>query len=437
MNFTISTFSFGYHIDSELMEDIARIGGGVYGYCPDATMVGTIFINYLANIMNALTQKAIISVKSQKYQGTHELNLYSNKSQNILIELPKGTVDGTEITLNIPITNQQLKIQNIQKVETEFQLSALHDQIYRYKLMNLIKSNLLNSSKGQTQTKLLFTEIENIPNQSDFLKKLLIDLVNPHPNHGQIEKAFDQQFYKKWGKDYLRSLLRFHDLELCGNFKDESLQFYVTPQFEIIRKAANKIFLNIPPPVLGKGIQDRYLQNYAPTQYYNLNVIYDYGGGCFDGNSIVQLQNGEKKVKEIKKGDILIDGGVVDCLVETIQNKEQYVVEINKTLFSPYHPIKHNGVWVFPINVRSEKKVHVSSWFNIVCHGNKVVRVNGTEAITLGHGMTEGVLSHPYFGTNAVLQSLKKRDGFTDGKIVIPEPLIIKRDLNGLISDYF
>ena len=35
VNFTISTFAYGYDADSELMEEIAQIGNGIYGYCPD------------------------------------------------------------------------------------------------------------------------------------------------------------------------------------------------------------------------------------------------------------------------------------------------------------------------------------------------------------------------------------------------------------------
>ena len=37
VNFTISTFAFGYNVDSELMEEIAQVGNGIYGYCPDCT----------------------------------------------------------------------------------------------------------------------------------------------------------------------------------------------------------------------------------------------------------------------------------------------------------------------------------------------------------------------------------------------------------------
>jgi Mg-chelatase subunit ChlD len=439
VNFTILTFSFGYHVDSILMEDIARIGHGVYGYCPDATMVGTIFINYLANMMNNLTQKALISIKNKKYQRKHEISLYSNKSQNILLQLPKGSIEGTEIIMTIPFTKQQFKIENINCIATKSQQDAMNDQIYRYKLINLIRSNLLNEYKALAEVRALFDEIKNLKNQTDFIKKIMIDLINPHPNHGQIEKAFQKHFYDKWGKDYLRSFLRFHELEFCGNFKDESLQSYITPQFAIIRKAGNKVFLSIPPPnPLQKQNQSvtRWTGNQR-HQPYNMGAIYNYGGGCFDGNSIVKLNNGQKKVKDISKGDILFDGGVVVCLIETVQNSKQRAVEINETLFSPYHPIKHNGKWIFPVDICLEKKVYISSWFNIITSGNKVIRINETEAITLGHNMKDDILFHPYFGTDLVIESLKKHFGFIEGKIVISEPLSIKRDLNGLIYEYF
>ena len=44
-NFIISTFSFGNDINPDLL-DISKVGNGIYGYCLDGPMVGTIFINY-------------------------------------------------------------------------------------------------------------------------------------------------------------------------------------------------------------------------------------------------------------------------------------------------------------------------------------------------------------------------------------------------------
>ena len=56
------------------------------------------------------------------------------------------------------------------------------------------------------------------------MKNLLIDLIHKDPNHDQVEKAFKKEYYDKWGLNYLLSFLRFHILEQCGNFKDQSLK---------------------------------------------------------------------------------------------------------------------------------------------------------------------------------------------------------------------
>jgi Mg-chelatase subunit ChlD len=436
--FTISTFSFGYRIDSGLMENIAQLGNGIYGYCPDVTMVGTIFINYLANFMTTLSQNVVVSVDGGKYKSQHLISLSANKTQNIFIEVPCGVAKDVKIQVDIHSTHQKFNLNSSNKVPINF--PALRDQIYRKKFINLIESNLDNITRGQADTLSLFQEMQEESNPSDFMKNIMIDLVNSHPNHGQVQKSFETNFYKKWGKDYLRSLMRFHILEQCGNFKDESLQLYATPQFAIVRKAANKIFLNLPPPTPKPAAQAQTTTYYQPPpqqHIVHMDRFYDRSGVCFDGDSQVELKNGIKNVKELKRGDELKDGGKVVCLVEVIMKRIEDVVEINGTLFTPYHPIKWKGKWIFPCDIAQEKKKWISSWFNLVLSGNKVIRLNDIEAITLGHDVTEGVLRHPYFGTKAIVKTLKKHSGFKEGKIVFSQPLNIIRDENGLISSLF
>ena len=65
--FTISTFSFGNDVGPELLVDIANLGNGIYGYCPDGTMVGTIFINYMANLLSSITP--IVKVEVNQGEG--------------------------------------------------------------------------------------------------------------------------------------------------------------------------------------------------------------------------------------------------------------------------------------------------------------------------------------------------------------------------------
>jgi hypothetical protein len=52
LNVSLSTFGFGYSLDSKLLSDIASECNGIYGYIPDCTFVGTIFVNYLSNVLS-------------------------------------------------------------------------------------------------------------------------------------------------------------------------------------------------------------------------------------------------------------------------------------------------------------------------------------------------------------------------------------------------
>ena len=67
INFTISTFAFGYKVNSKLMEEISKIGNGIYGYCPDCTMVGTIFINFISNILSTIESNIKIDVNNKNF----------------------------------------------------------------------------------------------------------------------------------------------------------------------------------------------------------------------------------------------------------------------------------------------------------------------------------------------------------------------------------
>ena len=90
VNFTISTFAFGYNVDSVLMEEIAQVGNGIYGYCPDCTMVGTIFVNFMANILNTIESTIKIDVKNENLKKAFEIGgLYSGMARHLGFLLKK------------------------------------------------------------------------------------------------------------------------------------------------------------------------------------------------------------------------------------------------------------------------------------------------------------------------------------------------------------
>jgi len=53
----------------------------------------------------------------------------------------------------------------------------------------------------------------------------------------------------------------------------------------------------------------------------------------------------------------------------------------------------------------------------LVVDQGHVATVNGVELILLGHNYEEGILKHEYFGTQRVLNDLKKLPGFNEGLV--------------------
>jgi hypothetical protein len=47
----LSTFGFGYSLDSYLLRQLAVIGGGTYSFIPDSSLVGTTFIHAVSNAL--------------------------------------------------------------------------------------------------------------------------------------------------------------------------------------------------------------------------------------------------------------------------------------------------------------------------------------------------------------------------------------------------
>jgi len=61
-SFQVNTFGFGYNLDSELLLDLAVEGAGTYAFIPDAVIVGTTFVNAVANVLSSFSQSATLSL---------------------------------------------------------------------------------------------------------------------------------------------------------------------------------------------------------------------------------------------------------------------------------------------------------------------------------------------------------------------------------------
>ena len=121
------------------MEEIALIGNGINGYCPDCTIVGTIFTSYMASILITVESTVSIEVKNKSLQKKFEIRgLYLDIPRHLEFFLDKSHFKNTEITLFLS-QEENDKINNIEYTEKN---ADILDQYYRKKIIDLITNNL-------------------------------------------------------------------------------------------------------------------------------------------------------------------------------------------------------------------------------------------------------------------------------------------------------
>jgi len=66
---------------------------------------------------------------------------------------------------------------------------------------------------------------------------------------GRMSKALKgKERFNRWGKHYLRALMRAHQLQQCTNFMDPGLQVFGGRLFKAYRSEGDTIFVSLPPP---------------------------------------------------------------------------------------------------------------------------------------------------------------------------------------------
>ncbi len=172
--------------------------------------------------------------------------------------------------------------------------------------------------------------------------------------------------------------------------------------------------------------------------------IMDADAGCVLGTCRIKLANNRhKQLIDVRKGDILEDGSQVICNLKTRFRGE--MAKIDNLVITPYHPILFNDRWQLPVDVLIENsaaagpdrmkmiKGDEACWVcTLVLDRNHVMNVEGVKCITLGHGFSDAVLRHEYYGTARVVENLKEMVGWEKGEIVLGS-YRLKRDVKGCV----
>ncbi len=387
-NITVNAFGFGYDLNTDLLDQICTIGRGIFGYIPDISMVGTGFINFCAYVLS--TVMINMNIGGKHFQTIMEGTKY--------IQEHDGSFANSTYVKGDVASDQAMAIRMLLNV--------------------LEKTDPLQMKFQPVQEYIRTLEPNDL-----FLQDLLTDIENDDPNKGQLSKAIStSEYYRSWGKNHIAMYKHALQKKVCTNFKERALQHFQGTLFQMYQEIGNDLFASLPYPTPSNVSQEQLrTMNFSMTQFNTQD------GGCFDGECIVHLQGGRyKKVMDIVKGDVLDNGSIIKCVVRSEIGRITKMIRFaSGLLITPWHPIRTTGntcnaEWVFPCYAHTKLElIHMEYFYDFVVEGAKqYVTINNWEVACLGHGMTDNeVISHPYYGTEAVLDVLSLKDGWNEGFI--------------------
>ena len=459
----IYTYGFGYSLDTELLVNIAKIGNGNFSFIPDSGFVGTVLINSLAYIKTTINNDVYLNFENtcNNFIENAESNSFNLKNNNEFSI--KSIHYGHTNSYIFKINNKKLNLCN----------NILSFRII-YKTLYNTKRELITGFNYTNCALISKDDFDYIISRDDLIKSLNTDdydlLIKNIDNYkkkyinmdNNIIKDFKEQIiqsientnYNRWGKNYINSFRETHIDKRCNNFKDASIQSYGGKLFNINVDTLNDIYDNLPPPIPSNNVNCNVDSHRTINTHINFSQSFNsQDNGCFHGNTnIIMADYNIKKIKDIKKGDQLLDKdnkvSTVICLIKMkCINDKCFLTEIKgikENLFiTPYHPIidinypstigkkYKNYNWVFPYTISTNSTfVDCDYIYNLVLNSNHNIIAEKTVCVTLGHNFNSNfVISHNYLGTNKVINDLSRMNGYEEGLVYL-EGDYVERDSN-------
>jgi len=448
---TLNTFGFGYNIDSALLYELAEWGNGLFGFIPDCSMVATIFINFLATILTTASTNARLTYGNTTIAPENH-PVIRPAIHYIYTALETGPIMyGQSRDFVIPILDELDPICTVNGILGS-PLSGTEDTSFaegRYQYMTAIKSCLAQAKALQHEEAVgtLMAVADKLSVNSNAKAKEFIKDIRGADPEGQIGIAPRKEYYMKWGQHYMRSYLRAQNLQQCMNFKDPGLQIYGGDLFREIQTLGDKAFDDLPPPVPSgqpqKAAGGYYGGGYVPTisprsltQSFN-----NPSGGCFGGECTVLMADFTRvPIKNIVPNSTVWTpsgpANVVALVTCNTKNKSQPMSQIDSLYITPWHPIRWKGEWKLPADIAFYTERMLQTVYNLVLDKGHIVNVEGFDCVTLGHSFTEAVVAHEFFGSQRVIEDLKKVPGWSEGRPTFTNLVGVKDPITNMICEW-
>jgi Mg-chelatase subunit ChlD len=441
----LSTFGFGYQLNSVLLtqlSEMALAGGGSFGFIPDLTMIGTVFINWVANAMVMGTRDAIIqySVNSGSPVSIHTGPLAIGQPRDYLVQIPAGA--------SVKVFAAGMEI--IPSMAASLPEYAIARNMYLAAMEQVISV----SENGRTDDVFGYLSkiVQRFADSMDpRVKALLLDIESVDPSEGQIGMA--PRYWMRWGGHYMRSYRRAQQIQRRLNFKDPGSLIYGGDEASLFGQCVVKgeeLFMTLDPPQ-PTGVS-RYNSSSSAAPAYDPAYLSAYlsqqsqaaqSGGCFHPETPVLMANGSiKQIQSLSPGDqVWTPHGAASVIaLVTVGHGSATSVMMSKVgdcILTPYHPYLNEVLhWVVGADTVGQESYPTGTVYNLLLDKFHIIKTpGGISACTLAHGFTENVIAHPFFGTKAVVEDLKKCSGWLEGRPVYKN-LQVRRS-NGVIVEWF
>ena len=443
----LSTFGFGYQLNSILLTQLATMplsGGGSFGFIPDLTMIGTVFINWVANAMVTGTRDSVIeySVNSGSPVSFHTGPLAIGQPRDYLVQIPAGA--------SVKVFSAGTEIVPVASATSEYLLALT---MYIAAMEQVIAM----SEAGRTDQAFvpLSQVVQRFADTTDpRVKALLLDIESTDPSEGQIGMA--PRYWKRWGGHYMRSYRRAQQIQRRLNFKDPGSLIYggdeASPFGQLVVKG-EEIFITLEPPQptgSSRGYGSSSSSGAAPAYdpaYLSANIRQMsqgvWSGGCFHPETPVVMADGSiRQIQLLSPSDQVWTphGPASVVALVTVGHGSATSVMMSKVkdcILTPYHPyLDEVSHWVLGFNTVGQESYPTGTVYNLVLDKCHIIKTpSGVRACTLAHGFEEPVIAHPFFGTQAVVEDLKKCSGWLSGRPVYKD-LQVRRE-NGVIVEWF
>ena len=431
-------YGFGDALDMSLLRSLSNIGSGTANYIPDGSMVGTVFIHLLANLMTCQYRGVKVHLPLQGHCIPVGF-LQAGQTRDLILSLSDPVI---EITATADNTTEQASFTLTAATPTVTAAEVAWPLIHA-RLVTELQDALTTAEAGSDYDLGSLVSACRAQASNPSIKALLVDLADPDIYKGQLGKAFaSRDAFRRWGRHYVPGVLGGHKNQWPINFKDACSTIYGSANTRRLIDRGDEIFTSLPPPTASCAAAVAAASAYSGAAYVpvaSMATLHYSGGGCFTADCKIMMADIRiKRIEDLKKGDIVWGGHKVLAVLYTPVQKEVDMVTFPMGLkITSWHPmkLKEDGEWVFPVDVGVTEKMFVEAYYNLVLESGHTVELNGYQVATLGHGFYDNnVIAHPYFGTHAVIDDLKSHPDWESGFVVLNEKDVVRSSENGMIQ---